>query len=560
MKEPRLVFLLFMITLTLFACNTPAPPVHTVTSNSSYQRGIALMGVNTDSAYYYFNRVVNTSKGSLEIATALNNMAVIQADAGDYFGSQETLLRSLSYLNESRSRDFSCLASDYNELGTSSLNLRNYDPAIYYYNKSLQFTNNEGFRSVVINNKALAYQKKGSYDTSLALYNSVLATSKTDPIKYARVLTNLAITNWMKDSAYRAVPQLMQSLHIREAQHDQWGLNSSYAHLADYYTKIDRDSALHYALNMYQIARSLPSPDDEMEAMQKLIGLGTSNASTYFQRYQHLNDSLQTARNNAKNQFALIRYEAEKAMTDNLRLQRDNTAKQLQIVSQRLLLYGTLAGVTLLFLFTWLWYRKRRQRLAFEAEQALKEQQIKTSQRVHDVVANGLYRIMSEIEHAEDIAKPKLLDSIEKLYEQSRDISYDVVAPAQTQFAQSIGRLITSFANSETKVLVVGNEDATWAGQTGEQKTQLEHILQELLVNMKKHSAAKNVVLKFERQSQRLTIRYTDDGVGFGPDINYGNGLRNTENRIRQIGGTIIFDRERSTGSGIDIDIPISSP
>jgi signal transduction histidine kinase len=82
-----------------------------------------------------------------------------------------------------------------------------------------------------------------------------------------------------------------------------------------------------------------------------------------------------------------------------------------------------------------------------------------------------------------------------------------------------------------------------------------EQILQELMVNMKKHSAAQNVVLKFESLQDKILIHYTDDGLGLPSSFQYGNGLTNTENRIKRIGGNFTFD-ETLKGLKIRISIP----
>jgi signal transduction histidine kinase len=542
----------------LGSCTAPYP-ADAVVSLPDYKKGEALMGVNSDSAFYYFNQVVNTSRDSLEIATSLNNMAVIQADAGDYFGSQESLLHSLQYLNEARERDHYCLAADYNELGTSSLNLRNYDAAIRYYDMALQFSRDDNFSTVLVNNKALVYQKKGNYRQSISLYRSVIGKVKADTTQYARVMTNLAISQWLQDSSYRAAPALMESMRLREAAGDQWGLNSSYAHLADYYAHSNADSAMQYASKMYAISRVLRSPDDEMEALQKLIALEQGGLSrSYFTRYQQLADSLQTARSNAKNQFALIRYDAEKNLADNLRLQRDNTQKRLQLLVQRVLLVSAVAVLVLGTAWAWWWYRKRKQKMLWEAEQALREQELKTSQKVHDVVANGLYRLMASIEHSTSLDKLTLLDSIEELYEKSRDISYETAGIAQAGFEQTIAELLVSFASPATDVIVAGNETAVWNGLDTVSRQELLPVLQELMVNMKKHSGAKNVFIRFERGPAWITIKYSDDGIGLSPAVQYGNGWRNTENRIKGLGGRINFDTVATKGLSIEIQIPIN--
>lgn len=530
----------------LVACKQ-RPLITPVVKDPDYARAESLMYKTNDSAFYYFNKVVGRSKDSLLVAMAYNNMAAIQSDAGDYFGSQESLLASLKFLNPHRENDHYCLSSDYNELGNTSLNLKNYEAAIEYYDLALKFGRNEDFKLVFLNAKALAYQKKKDFTRAITIYDSVLRLRVQDQKVYARLLSNRAKTKWLQNTAYQAAPELWTALAIRLRMADVWGRNASYAHLSDYYAQSRTDSAIIYANKMYNIARQLGSPDDEVEALQKLIALSAAPGSKqYFARYQYLNDSTQTARGAAKNQFALIRYESEKNKAENLALQKDNTDKQLQITKERFRT-GTVITISLLVvLIAWLLYRKR-----------LREQQLKTSQKVHDVVANGLYRIMTEIEHQEVIDKENLLDNIEALYEQSRDISYDHTKTAHEDFQAEVAGLFDAFATPDTKVMGVGNNKALWEKVSGHAKSELRHVLQELLVNMKKHSKAQNVVIRFEQTGKQMTIQYTDDGVGMPSGNNFGNGLSNTGTRIQGLNGAITFDNGAVKGTKILISFPI---
>ena len=498
-----------------------------------YKKAMSFLNNQNDSAFYYFNKVATGSRDSMQLALAYNHMAVIQSGAGDYYGSEENLLTSLKYLDEHDPNDQKCLISDYNELGRSSSNLKNYDAAIGYYDLVLQHAQNEVYRAIALNNQAVVYQDMGQYAKAVAIYQSVIDRSKTNKKEYARILSNLARAKWLHDSTYRAAPELWEALQIRKDLKDEWGLNASYAHLSDYYAHTRPDSALFFAERMYAVAQDLNSPGDEQEALQKLVMLSPAKSvKQYFSRYQSLSDSIETARNTSKNQFALIRYEAQKNKADNLRLQKDNTDKQL-------IIYGILAffiaggGVAVA------WSRN-----------AFRKYQLKTSQRVHDVVANGLYRIMTGVEHQDTIEKNQLLDDIEILYEQSRDISYEL--PGKER--HDISDMLASFSGKETKVLVVGSiqdvEDRV--------KKELEKVLLELMVNMKKHSAARNVVIRFGRQGGGLTIGYTDDGVGLPPSFQYGNGLLNTENRIKILGGRLTFDKNNPKGLKIHVFIPIA--
>lgn len=553
----RVCLSLIILVTFISACRElPKPAVPVVSGD--FEKGESFLYKRNDSAFYYFNKVATGSKDSLEIAMSYSGMATVQSDAGDYFGSQESLLASLKQLDERKEEDHFCLSGDYNELGNTSLKLKNYAAAASWFDLALKFLADDAFRIIVLNNKAVALQKNGEFPRAIAIYDSILQQQPTDKKEYARIKSNLARARWQQDAAYKAAPDLLEALRLRMDEKDNWGLNASYAHLSDYYSPHHPDSALIYAKKMYAIAQELNSPDDELEAMQKLIKLSPPDDSKrYFALYQTLSDSVQVARNAAKNQFAVVRYGAEKSKADNLRLQKENTEKKLQITQHRNGLY--IMGIFFIAVIAigFILYRKRRHRLKWESDTAIRESELKTSQKVHDVVANGLYRIMTDIEHGDNIQKEQLLDKIEALYEHSRDISYEHSGISSNDAPEAIANLLMSFGTPDTKVVILGNHADFWSPIKDGIRKELELILQELMINMKKHSKAGNVVLRFERQGDKLNIHYTDDGIGFPLMHQAGNGLNNTGNRINAMNGRIIFDSDLTKGLKIQIHIPL---
>jgi signal transduction histidine kinase len=229
-----------------------------------------------------------------------------------------------------------------------------------------------------------------------------------------------------------------------------------------------------------------------------------------------------------------------------------------QIIKQQIIL-----GV-ILFVFIGgavlavIWYRKRKRRLELEASYAIRESQLKTSKKVHDVVANGLYRMMTEIDNQDDIDKARLLDKIEDMYEKSRDISYEQPQLPARNFPERLGVLLKAFATERTKVVLVGNKNELWNIVSTPVQYEIEHVLQELMINMKKHSQAENVAVRFERKDKQIHIYYTDDGVGFPKEVQYKNGLRSTGNRINHIQGSINFETNPEKGLRILISFPVS--
>lgn len=507
-----------------------------------------------DSAYFYYNKIASANTDSLSSGKALLSMSIIQSIKGDYFGSYETAIKSIHFFNKKKPQN---LAAVYNTIAINNNDLKQYEEAIVWYKKSLSISPNSEEHLMWKNNLAVAFYKCQKFEEAKKIYQDLLKndTVLKDTALLAKVTDNFAYAKWLQNPSYNANTSLLKALSLREKRNDFWGQNASFAHLSNYYQKVQPDSALFYAHKMYLIAQRLNSPEDRLEALQKLIKLSPlSAAKDYFERYDQLGDSLQTTRNAAKNQFALIRYETEKNKADNLKLQKDNSDKKYRIIIQQILLW-VFIGISVLAV---IWYRKRKKRLEAAAQNAIQENQLRTSKKVHDVVANGLYRVMTEIENQNDLDKEYILDKIDSLYEKSRDISYDPPAHTNENFQDKVSGLLKSFATENTKIVLAGNSAALWKKVGPEVKYEIEHILQELMVNMKKHSGASKVAIRFERSAQLVNIYYTDNGVGIPEEIRFNNGLRNTGNRIDTIQGTITFDTKVEKGLKILISFPVS--
>ena len=551
------LLLCWLITLCLLSCkkeNKPAPFVYSV----DYRKAWAFLSHHSDSAFYYFNRVVNYTKDSLEAAMALEQMSAIQSDAGDDFGAQESLLSSLKYLNENLITNRVCLTSIYNELGLTSSHLINYEAAVGFYNRSLGFCKDEKIKGVVTNNLAYAYQQKREYSNALAIYQEAVPP-KSDSIAYARVTTNIAFTKWLQNPAFQPLPALIEALRIRQEKNDQWGENSSYAHLADFYAHSHPDSALCYAKKMYKIARQIVSPDDELEALRKMIRYGhLQQVKHWFDLYQRINDSVQTARNTSQNQFALIRYNAEKVKADNLKLQKNNSDARYQIIKRNILICLILLSFIIVAIAAFFWNKKRKKKQILETQVAIKETEKKASKKVHDTLANDIYAILNVVEHNQVPDNEWLVYHIDDVYQRARDLSYEMTTGADEYFHEKLSRRLKSFATDNTRVSLVGNGQELWQRIDPNSRFELTYVLQEFMVNMQKHSGATNVVIKFEIVDDRCLITYFDNGTGLKIDISTGNGLTNTGNRIKSIHGDITFENIVPNGLQIQISIPLT--
>ncbi|WP_214226166.1 tetratricopeptide repeat-containing sensor histidine kinase [Pedobacter sp. B4-66] len=555
-----------LLLFLLISCHQEKKQKKPLADNAYYDRAWFFLDNNLpDSSFIYFNKAKEKSLkdgDKVKVAKCLINMAIISGDKGDYFGSQEISLSAIAYLNPSIQEQREILSSNYNNLGKMAHVLKKYEEANQFYLKSIEFTKNENSRAIYFNNIAINLSSYGKYSEALKYFEKLMGEKgvRGNPITYSRILSNSAKTKWMQNPSYKPVSDFLKALNIREREKDLWGQNASLGHLVDYYIDVKPDSALFYTHKKYKIAQAIRSADDQLNSLQKLIKLSPiKDTKRYFEIYQHLDDSVQVVRSAAKNQFALIRYETEKNKAENLNLQKDVNEKKYQITRQRFLIIGALILIIGGSVIGLLWYKKRKQKIELEAENTIRDNKLKIHKKVHDVVANGLYTVMSEIENKEELDKEKILDRIEILYERSRGITYDAYDETpiiEPDLKGKINSLIASYGTQKRRVSLVGNEDELWEQVSAQAKYEIMHILQELMVNMDKHSAASNVVIKFERIKKQLNIYYTDDGIGIKGIPNFNNGLTNTGNRIQSIGGEITFDSNNERGLSIHIFFP----
>ena len=549
-------FALFLL-IVIYSC-ADETPVNKSTTNGNYENAWNYLDKNDNiNAFIEFGRakdVFNKNKDELGVGKCLMNMAIIQEKMGDDFGSQETGVNALSYFKENNIEHKDYLSANYNSLGIVNNKLKNYDKAIVFLDKAIEISINFNDINIYLNNKASTFQEIKKYNEAIKIYNQILDKTVKNNIEYARVLTNLAKTKWLQNPNYNPIPEFNEALNIRLKEKDNWGLNSSYAHLADYYSKNNQDSALFFAKKMYETASEINSPDDKIEALQKLISLeNPENSIRYFKAYQNINDSLQTARSKAKNQFALIRYETEKNKADFLKAQAESAQRQNHIIKQYIAL-----AFAFLIIVAFITYLKKRQKI-HQQEKLLEVQntELKYSKKVHDRVANRIYQILSQVENKAHIDRDSLLFGLENVYETSRDISYENEEITENKnYFEQLQNMFDSYSSDAVKIIYFGNNEALWEGVNFQIKTDVYLILQELMTNMKKHSRADKVFIKFAKEKTNVSISYTDNGIGLGSHQQK-NGLQNMVNRIQAINGIINFDTETKNLLKINISLPI---
>lgn len=95
-----------------------------------------------------------------------------------------------------------------------------------------------------------------------------------------------------------------------------------------------------------------------------------------------------------------------------------------------------------------------------------------------------------------------------------------------------------------------------------EVETALYRCVQEALTNVARHSSAGNVSVKLDSNSQSVSVRVNDDGIGFDMDIGIFTaghlGLQGMQERVALLGGEIKIYSSKGVGTDILITIPLA--
>lgn len=511
---------------------------------------------NYNLSKYYFNQINDSSW----VGKNLLNMSTIQKDQNDFFGSKETITEAIQYL--SLEKDKAEITSSYNTLATDHRKLINYDEAIKYYFKAIETSDSKKDRLVLQNNIAATYIDKRQFENAITLLEKI----RTDTLlisnkkEYARVLDNLAYARWLYQKNIKA-EAFLTPLKLRKLQNDKRGQIASYTHLGEFYSKSNIKRAKTYFDSVIQLSKRLKIPRAEKDAFKFLMELTPKSVSVR-DRYIFLQDSLYKQETNVKTQFAKYKYDDKVTQEANLRLEKENTEQKLEVAEQRnqkTLAYAIGVPLFLILGFITYFFVQRSKRLKEQNKtarlEATYETEAELSNKLHDDFGGKLNHAMLLLQS--EANNEEVLNIVDELYNQSRDFSREINdVDTGPNFKDFLFGMMGNYSKN-TKLIVSGSTDVDWLKISSLSKKTLFKVLQELMINMQKHSDANLVSLAFEQTKKMLKVSYADDGAGASSEeLNLKNGLWNTEKRINAIDGTIIFKSEKGDGFEAQIEIP----
>jgi signal transduction histidine kinase len=515
-----------------------------------------------NSSFYNFNKSkisFEIVKDSANIVYNLIQMASIQQINGDYYGSKETLTEALPYIKKKNIYS----AAINNLFGIAFKELSIYNDAIYYYKEALKDCEDSISKLAPLNNIAVVYIQQKKYDQAIKILEDILKGKVfyKEPIRTVSILDNLGYAYFKKGQPEKGLSLMNEGLAIRNQTNDSYGGIESNLHLAEYYAKSNSQKSNLYAQTAYQVATKSNSIDERLKALSFLIlNKNSINTSHYAQKYISLNDSIIKIRNNFKNKFAKIKYDSKKEKDENqqLRLEKSEDLLSLQKAKyQKIVLAISIFSLVIIILILIRYYRNKNR---VEKIKASYDTETRISKKIHDELANDVFHAITFTQTqplTQESTKESLLEKLDQIYKRVRGISRENNdIDTSENFAQNVKEMLSLYNTDGTNVIVNNLDKISWDGIDEIKKITIYRILQELMVNMRKHSEASLVVVKFDQNQKNIFIDYVDNGIGCAKNKIIKNGLQNMENRILAIKGTITFDTEPNKGFKVKMSLP----
>jgi signal transduction histidine kinase len=285
-----------------------------------------------------------------------------------------------------------------------------------------------------------------------------------------------------------------------------------------------------------------------------------------------------------------IAQEIEALNNTNLTAQRAEVTRQQVALSRdlhnllwRSLLLGALVAVLVVIRLRVVERRSDEQtRVAQEAERRMRELSLqvvaaqederrKLSRELHDHVGQMLTALRMELGHVDRLRSPfetrvavavvECRRLVDEMVGTVRDLALGLRPTMLDDFGLTPAlewhaRDFTRRCGIPVEVSVDGELDDL----SDHQRTCVYRVVQEALTNCARHAKARRILLRVERDSDTLTARVIDDGIGLGVEQRRaGLGLRGMEERAREAGGILRIDSAPGAGATVTVHLPLKT-
>jgi len=551
--------------------------------------------IHMDSAKYYNNQVVQILKSATSaeemrvVAYAKNNLAANYHVIGQLKKAVELLIENLPIFEKIKDNrlyhvTLENIAATFNEL-------EDYEKATFYILKGIDFLNKNNFDPehkigtyligtlITYGQNDLVLMK--TYLDKVKLYLDQVGTSTLYSCRYYAYLTWYYVRKKDLKKSRAALAQAEKALKNLKSRTNYYDFYNSQYEVA--YLAGDNKTAQQAAFTLYNMAKEDDRKSVAASHAQDVALMASRNgdyktAYTFQKRYSTISDSTKYENMEVEIQNLEINYQtAEKEKRIAL---LENEQREVVLKSKNQVLLNLVLGIgalTFLLVMLFLFYvlrtnkknnRKRLEEIGRDQElkisQALLEgedrERIRIARDLHDGIGGTLSGIKLKL--SDPTADKELM--VQKANEQLHSAIGELRRTARGMMPESLLKngletalhdLCTDLISSEVQIEF---QSSGLSDHSMNNTVHIYRIVQELLTNAIKHGKAKNILVQLIQEQDAILITVDDNGKGFdtGKMSNVtGIGLKNIQNRVDFLKGTLSIDSDPGNGTSVNIEI-----
>ena len=517
-------------------------------------------------------------------AESYSNVSLVNYYQGKYDKDLYYSLKAISIFE--RHNYTEKLAFEYGELGYRLKN-RNLKKAQIFMQKALKISEQNQFSKPLLsiyNNYGVIKEMQMELDSALYFYIKGLHLKQrvNDSVGIPYSLNNIAGVFVLRKQFAKALKLYAKSLQIRKKIKDNVGIAENLSYFGDCYLG---QKAYLKAIEYYQksIAEALllnyvdlvQNGYKKIAECYELLG-NSALAYANYKKYTQYKNLLLNKQTNEKIAELDIKYETNKK--EKQLLEKDLEAKKRKVIILVLAL-----SIFFIALLGYLIYRQQKlknkqQTQEYELKQAilkienqnkLQEQRLSISRDLHDNIGSQLTFIISSVDNVKygfDIQNDKLNSKLTNISSFAKDT---IVELRDTIWAmnsneisyQDLENRIHNFiekakeVKDEIRFSFAVDNSLKLEKLSSVQGMNIYRTLQEAINNSIKYAKASIISVSIKKEPKHTSIVVKDNGIGFDAQtIEQGNGLKNMQKRIEEIGGTF---KIKSDSDGTKIEITV---
>lgn len=524
----------------------------------------------------------NKMNYNLGEAESYSNLSLVYYFNGKYESDLKYALKAI--LIYERISNLEKLALEYGELGYR-MKKSNLVKGIYYMQKGKAIAEKNNFQKPLLsiyNNYGYLKELNKEEDSALFFYKKGLLIKEKiqDSVGIPYSLNNIALI-YLKQKKYNESNALLnRAFNIRLKLKDQIGIAENYFYFGDLNFNQQKYSE---AIDFYQKSLNIAKKNSYLELVKscfKVIAdsyerLGNTKESLFnYKKFSQYKDSLSSIKTNSK--IAELEIQFDTAKKEKLIIAQKNEAKQKNIY-----LIGLSILVFLAALISFLIYRQQKLKTAqqekefelksaiskIETQNKLQEQRLNISRDLHDNIGAQLTFIISSVDNIKyvfDITNEKLDNKLSTISSFAKET---IIELRDTIWAMNSNEI--SFEDLEIRInnyiekakeakdqisfSFAIDPDLKTQKLTSVQGMNIYRTIQEAVNNSMKYANASVISINAKVIESQIKITIQDNGLGFDlKTIEKGNGLKNMQKRIEEIGGEFHLS---SSNEGTRIEI-----